>query len=410
VAVAVAVRALHTGGFAVFVAIASLVSWMSLASLGVAPGLTLGIARASSAEDRQTEARFFVVTMILMVGLATAILIGVFVFSSTTIFDRLLGTWLNGDLGDAHGAFVAMALLVAAQLVLSVPEAAQLGYQAQYATNIWASIGSAAALVMLLTVGPSIGSVTTFVVVSQGPQVVARALNGVTLVASRPYLLRPGGIPVRSLLRPLLGSGLAFAGMQLAGYLALQFGVLVLAAESTGASVALGGVILRGLSMAAGGVALVTTPMWPALADAATRGDLAWIRRAYRRMPALLMAYASVAALAILIGSKWALELWTGQALTVDLALRLCLAGYFMVGVFSHTYAIMLIGLGIMRFTALTLLVEAVIVASLQIALIPAFGVNGYVAALFVGTTLVSAWVLPIRARLEIAKLERPPR
>jgi O-antigen/teichoic acid export membrane protein len=407
VAVAVAVRTLHTNGFAVFVAVASLVSWMSLASLGVAPGLTLGIARAAPAEERQGEARLFVVTLILMVSVASAVLLVMLAFSRTEIIDHVLGTWLNGDLGDAHGALEAMAVLVAAQLILSVPEAAQLGYQAQYVTNLWIAIGSAATLILLLTIGPSIGSVTAFVVLSQGPQVVARALNGVTLLAARPYLLRPGGIPVRALMRPLLGSGLAFAGIQLAGYVALQFGVLVLAASSTKESVALGGVILRALAMAAGAVALVTTPMWPALTDAVARLDLGWVRRACWQLPALFMAYASLATVAILVWSRWALELWTGQRFPIDLTLQLYLAAYFMVGVWSHTYAILLIGFGVMRFTALTLLSEAMIVGALQIVLIPAFGVTGYLAALFLGTLLVSAWVLPARARLEIRRMEQ---
>jgi O-antigen/teichoic acid export membrane protein len=407
VAVAVAVRALHTGGFALFVTIASLVSWMSLAGLGVAPGLTLGIARASSVEDHQGEARLFSGSLILLGCTAGAILVVLLALANTEVITRQLGTWLNGDLGDARGAFAAMAILVAAQLVLSVPEAAQLGYQAQYATNAWICIGSAAVLILLLTIGSSINSVTEFVVISQGPLVVARVLNGVSLLAVRPYLLRPGGVPIRSLLRPLIGSGLAFAGIQLAGYVVLQFGVLVLAASSTKESVALGGLILRGSTMASGVVVLVTTPLWPALTDAVARRDLRWARQAYWRLPAVLMAYASLGAVAIVVGLEWALDLWTGQRLTIDLTLRLCLAAYFMAGVLSHIYAIFLIGLGELRFTALILLGEAVIVAALEIVLIPALGVTGYVAALFVGTALVSAWVLPVRARLEITKMEQ---
>jgi O-antigen/teichoic acid export membrane protein len=407
VAVAVAVRTLHAGGFALFVTIASLVSWMSLVGLGVAPGLTLGIARASSIEDRQGEARLFIGSLILLGCTAGAILVVMLALANTEIINRELGTWLNGDLGDARGAFAAMAILVGVQLVLSVPEAAQLGYQAQYATNAWICIGSAAVLFLLLTIGSSISSVTEFIVISQGPLVVARVLNAVFLLAVRPYLLRPGGVPVRSLLRPLIGSGLAFAGIQLAGYVVLQFGVLVLAASSTKESVALGGLILRGSTMAAGVVVLVTTPLWPALTDAVARRDLRWARQAFWRLPAVLMAYASLVAVAIVVGLEWALDLWTGQRLTIDLPLRLCLAAYFMAGVLSHIYAIFLIGLGQLRFTALILLGEAVIVAALEIVLIPALGVTGYVAALFVGTALVSAWVLPVRARLEITKMEQ---
>lgn len=405
VAVAIAVRALRADGFAMFVTVASLVSWINLASLGVAPGLTIGIARAAAAFDRVGEARLFVVSMTLMVGVATCLLLTTAVLAQTGLISRGLEEWLKSDGADGPVALVLMVSVIAAQLILAVPEAAQLGYQSQFVTNLWSGIGSVASLILLVTIGPSIGSVTAFVFISQVPQVLARTLNGLSLIGSRPYLLRPDRIPIRSMIRPVLGTGAAFAGIQLAGYFALQFGVLVLAATSTTESIALGGVILRGITLASGAVLLVTTPTWPALTDAVERGDRRWAMHIYRRMPVAALLYASLVGIGILVASEWAIEVWTGSAVLIRPELRIILAGYFVLGVWSHVNAVLLVGLGAIRPTSMVLLLEAATIAALQVVLVPSLGVTGYVGALLVGTLLVSAWVLPIRVRREILRI-----
>lgn len=402
VAVAVAVRTLQADGFALFVTVASLVSWINLASLGVAPGVTIGIARAAAVMDRLGEARLFVASLVIMLGVAAFVLASAFVLERTGLLSRGLEPWLGPSSGDGTATVLLMVGLVAAQLVLAVPEAAQLGYQAQFVTNVWTALGSSAALVLLGVFGTSVSSVTAFVAISQGPQVVARTLNAVTLLGSRRYLLQPGLVPVRSLVRPVVVTGLAFAGIQLASYFTLQFGVLVLAAGSDVESIALGGVILRGLTLASAPVLLITTPTWPALAHAVQQGDLDWARRAFHRIPRIALLYAAVVAVGIVVSAEWVIHVWTGTTMVVEPILRLFLAGYFVLGVWSHVNAIFMIGLGRLRSTAVVLLIEAATVAGLQIALVPAFGVTGYVAALLIGTVLVSAWILPLRARREL--------
>jgi O-antigen/teichoic acid export membrane protein len=403
VAVAVAFRVLKAEGFAVFVTIVSLVSWLSLASLGVAPGLTLGMARAASSADRVAQARLLVVSLILMAIVASSVAVVALVVGSTDALTGGLASRLGASGRDAAGALTLMILLVAAQIVLAVPEAAQLGLQSQHLTNAWNAAGSAVALGLLLTIGPSVSSIVGFVAISQGPQTVARALNGFSFVMSRPYLLRPRGLPFRALLPPILGSGLAFAGIQLASYVSLQVGLLILAAASDSAAIALAGLILRAVTLASGAVVLLTTPTWPAITDAAARGDRAWAIAAVRRMTLLTMVYAAAVALFVLVGAGWAFEAWSGRSIEVSLALRILLATYFVLGVWSHVSAIVLVGLGKLRFTALILLGEAFLIATLMVISIPAFGVIGYVGSLAVGTALVSAWLLPVRARRELS-------
>lgn len=406
-AVAIAVRALGSNGFALYVIIASLVSWIGLVGLGVAPGLTLGLARAAAIGDRVEGARLFVVALLLMLAIATVLVGCAILLGATGLIERLMANWLGSASSDASTALLCMAVLIAVQLVVVVPEAAQLGLQAQHVSNVWTGIGSAAAIVAMLTVGGAVTSVTAFVLVSQGPQVAARAANGVVFVLGRRYILRATDLQFRRHARPILGSGLAFAGFSLASYVALQVGLLVMAATVNATSVALAGVIVRGYLLEASGLALVTTPTWPAIANAVTRGDLAWVRRTYRFLTLGAITYCTLVAVAIIVGLEALIGIWTGTRPTDNPALRVLLATLVVVNGWAHVNAMTLVGLGALRFTAIVLIVEAVVVLALQVAFVPVAGVTGYVAALAVGAVAVSGWILPLRVHRELGKTTR---
>jgi O-antigen/teichoic acid export membrane protein len=405
VAVAIAVRALGSDRFALYVVIASLVAWISLAGLGVAPGLTLGVARAVARGDRVEEARLFVVALLLMVAVAALLIGAAVVLSASGIVEQLMVGWLGSGSGDASAALLCMAVLIALQLVVVVPEAAQLGLQSQHVSNLWAGLGSIAAIVLMTTFGGAVTSVTTFVLVSQGPQVAARAANGFFFVLGRRFLLRPPGLQVRQHVRPILGSGAAFAGFQIANYLGLQVGLIIMAATVDAASVALAGVIVRGLVLQIAGLGLVTTPTWPAIANAVSRGNMLWVRRAYHVLVLAALAYSSVVAGAILLGLEAMIGIWTGTRPADNVSVRVLLAVYVVVNAWAHVNAMTLVGLGALRFTAIILVAEAVLVIGMQVVLVPVLGVTGYVGALAVGAVLVSGWALGLRVQLEMEKL-----
>lgn len=401
--VAVAVRGLGADGFAAYVVIASLVSWMGLAGLGVAPGLTLDVARAAATDDRAEEARLFLVAILAMTAVAAILMGGAVLLGAVGVVDHVISGWLGAATEDAAAAFIVMALLLSLQLVVVVPEAAQLGLQAQHVSNLWACLGSAAAIILMLIAGSAITSVTAFVLISQGPQIAARAINGILFALGHRHVIR--STPEMGFwrhARSILGSGVAFAGLSLASYLMLQGGVLVMAATTDSASVALAGVIARGYMLVVSGLSLLTTPTWPAIASARSRGDVAWVRRTYRVLVAGGMLYATVAAVVVLFGFEAVIGAWTGSEPAPNTALRVLLAVFLIINAWGHINAMTLVGLGALGFTAIVLLAEAAVVLTLVFAVAPLAGVTGYVAALAAGAAFVSAWILPLRVFREL--------
>lgn len=397
IAVAVAGRALGQDGFGLFVVITSLVSWVSLAGIGIAPGLTLTTARAAAEGNDAEAANQFVVALLLMLTVATLVIVGTLLLGATGIVDDTLSEWMGSTSDDGRTALQVMAVLVAAQLVVVVPESAQLGLQRQHVTNLWAAAGSAAAIVGMFAAGGAIGSVTAFLAISQGPQVVARFVNGVAFVVRHQRLMRPAHLRLREQAARLIGSGIAFAGLSMATVISLQVGLIIVAASTDTASLALAGVIVRGYMLEVSGLSLISTPTWPAIARAAALGERQWILHAYRSLTRAALAYSGAAALVILVALEPLIEVWTGMRVTDNALLRVLLAAFIVVNGWAHANAMTLVGLGLLGFTAVTLIAESVLVVALVAAFVPVAGVSAYVGALAVAAVLVSGWLLPWR-------------
>lgn len=397
ISVGVAVRALGPDGFALFVVITSLVSWVGLAGIGVAPGLTLSMARATAERDESDAAGQFVVAVLLMLAIAVVLVTGASLLGAGGFVDALLRDWIGSPPQDGRTALQVMAVLVAAQLVAVVPESAQLGLHRQHVSNMWAAVGSAAAIFAMIVASDAITSVTTFVVVSQGPQVAARCLNGIVFVLRHRTLVQARGLRFRHRAGQLVRSGTAFAGLSLATFISLQAGLVIVAASTDAASVALAGVIVRGYTLGMSGLSLISTPTWPAIASAVGRGDRRWVARAYRWLTGAAMVYSGVAAIATLVAFEPLIEIWTGMRVADNLALRILVATFVLVNGWAHANAMTLVGLGSLGFTAVVLIAESLLVVGLVAAFVPVGGVAAYVGALAAGAVLVSGWILPLR-------------
>jgi O-antigen/teichoic acid export membrane protein len=395
--VGIAVRGLGPEGFALFVVVTSFVSWVGLAGIGVGPGLTLSVARATSEHDELEGTRQFAVALVLMLTVASVLVIGAWFLGAVGVVDALLRGLIGSAPEDGRTALQVMAVLVALQLIVVVPESAQLGLHTQHVSNVWAAIGSAAAIIAMLAGRDAVTSVTAFVLISQGPQVVARCLNGILFVFRHRMIVHVRGVRFWQHASRLIRSGTAFAGLSLATFISLQAGLIIVAASTDPASVALAGVIVRGYTLGMSGLSLISTPTWPAIARASARGDRRWIARAYRWLTGAALLYSGVAAIAILIAFEPLIEIWTGLRVADNLALRVLLAIFVLVNGWAHANAMTLVGLGSIGFTAVVLIAESVLVLGLLAASIPLAGVAAYVGALAVGAIFVSGWILPLR-------------
>lgn len=388
VAVGVAIRTLGPDALGSYLVMASLVAWLGLAAAGMGPGLTQRIATATANADRAGQANAFSSSVGLSGVFILVAAVAVLIVARLAFFESQSST---GE--DIQTAALILGVATAAQVWFSVFEAAQLGHQEQHFANVFQSVGLASVLVILLVAGSTLATVTAFVMATAVPPLVAKLSNAALYVARRRYLVT-GNVSIREA-ASVLSTSIAFATVQLGATASQQVGFLWLAAVAGPAATVPLGVMFRLNAAASSVVALVTQPLWPALADAIARQDTVWARQAYRRASWLTVSYAAAYAVGLMILGTSIVQWWTGAFVEVPGLMILLFGIYFVVGVWAHVNAITLVGLGNVWVAARVTCLEAVVSILGAVLLVAHLGPTGVILAMLIASATVSAILLP---------------
>jgi O-antigen/teichoic acid export membrane protein len=145
-----------------------------------------------------------------------------------------------------------------------------------------------------------------------------------------------------------------------------------------------------------GFVLMVTTPAWPAIVDARSKGDLGWIRQTSWRLRVYAVAVAVCAGGGLLAVGPWLLPLWVGpKAAALDRTVLAGYALYLLVYAWRHTHHMLLIGLGRVRLLAGVQLVESSLVLGAAWFGMHHGGLAPLLLAMAATIALVTGWSLP---------------
>jgi O-antigen/teichoic acid export membrane protein len=271
-----------------------------------------------------------------------------------------------------------------------------LGLQRSYVTNLLSFASSLVAIgatVAAAIVAPTVGAM---VLATLGPVVLARAISGFVLHRVEPGLWgRIGDIAWRAAPR-IAGRGLVFAAIAFAGFLSLDAGLLIVAAKLGTTQVPAAALVLRVLPLVLSIVAIITVPLWPAIAEAAEDGDVHWIARAGGRAAAFVMAYAIAAALVVVVGGEKVVALWTGGRIAISFDILVAAGGLIITFSFEVVTQTMLFGLGLAGSLAAVLLFRSVLSIILVFLLAGALGQEAALVGPIIAALLTSSWLLPL--------------
>jgi O-antigen/teichoic acid export membrane protein len=107
------------------------------------------------------------------------------------------------------------------------------------------------------------------------------------------------------------------------------------------------GVFITLTIMQLGFVVMLSTPTWPAVAEALARDDHPWARNAAKRLYLYGTAFAVCSALGLVLVGPWVLPLWLGGEFSnIGRLLLACYGLYFAAHVWRHLNHAMMIGTG----------------------------------------------------------------
>lgn len=184
-----------------------------------------------------------------------------------------------------------------------------------------------------------------------------------------------------SFLRDLMGIGVQFFFLQVAGIILFASSNIIISKILGPDSVTPYNIVYRYFSIIPLAFTILITPMWSAVTDAYTRGDIEWIRKSMHNIRYFLLGIAVVVIIMISF-SNIVYHLWVGNGIVIPFRLTLFMGIYVYILVWSLSYSNFLNGIGKLRVQVINTSVIAIVFYPLSFLLIDIYGVEGIVQAL----------------------------
>ena len=395
-AMPVAMHALGVSRFGVYTSLAAVISWLGVSQLGISPGLTRKIAEAAARDDKKLETElissaFFLMLVIIMpITIISLFLIWlgdpIFIFGSK---------FKPFDLEIRQGLTVLL-IIFTLKILLCIGEAAQSGYQEQFITNAWGTAGNIICLLSLFFITRYLPTILGVILAVNGALLLAQIGNFSYLVLrKRPHLLPSYFSYNRSLIKGIMGLGIAYSLVQLSGILSYDFCILLAGRIHGPAASAKIAIMIQIITLGMGLVAMISQPLWPAITDAVTRNEYLWVKRIYLRTIKIIMIYACIVGCLIGFGGNLIVTYWFGPKVAPPLGLHLLIGLDFILEVWVHMHFIFLIGVGRIKNASIYIIIRGILTLPVALYTIPKFGIPGVGVALVLPLILLTTWTLP---------------
>lgn len=383
--------------YGLWVIISTILSWLTLADIGLGNGLINAVAAADGQGRPDLAQRYVAITFwtLIVIAATLGLVLGL-------VWPWLeWNAWLNvaTEQGRAElGLALAIAMgLTLINLPLSTASRVLVAYQEGALANYWTATGSMLGLLGLLIATQTRAGLPALVLGFLGGQTLAAAFGALWVFGWHKAWLQPRLASVSlSESWHFMKTGVEFFLLQIAALVLFQTDNLIIArfigpAEVTGYSIT-----YRLFSTVALLHSLALAPLWPAYAEAAARGDWAWVRRAFSWT--LIGGMAATTLLLIALGLLAApfVRLWTVGEVSTSPELVWLMVAWAWLWAWGNTFAFLLNGLGRIRFQMIMGLILATVNLMLSIRWAQAYGVIGVIGATVVAYSVVIAWTMPL--------------
>ena len=182
-------------------------------------------------------------------------------------------------------------------------------------------------------------------------------------------------------LKDLMGIGMQFFFLQIAGIILFASSNIIISQILGPENVTPYNIAYRYFSVIPLIFAILITPMWSAVTDAYTRGEIDWIKRSMYKIRKLLFLTGIVIFLMI-VCADIAYKLWIGSKVSIPFTLTLCMGIYIYILVWSLSYSNFLNGIGKLKLQVINTAFVAVIFYPLAVFLTKIGGVTFMVIAM----------------------------
>lgn len=400
-AIPLAVRVMGREEFGLYTSVGLTLSTIVLLEVGVGPALAHGLSEARAKGDGEKARRLVSTALVLIVGLA--LIAGLILASVLALvpIPKLFGPEYAGMESLMRPALWMGLVLFLLIFILNLTDRLREGLLEVARTNAWGAAGNVLAAVSVAIGVWFVPEVWFLVLAIHGSVVLAKLGNTVMLWRKHPDLLPSLRGFDRGTARHLFTDGAAFATCcLLVGVVEYNFCTWMVGQLHGPSQVALYGVFVTLSVMQLGFVIMLSTPTWPAVAEALARGDLEWARKAGKKLYLYGLAFATCSFIGMVSLGPWALEVWLGEKFAgIPRGLLAAYSFYFVAHVWRHMNHALMIGTGqVMALARVQFLETGVLALAAWFAL--KYGCMGYMlVAMAVVIFSATGWVLPLKVR-----------
>lgn len=393
----IAVRVLGRDEFGLYTTVNFTLATVAILQVGIGPALAHGLssakARGGEQESRGLSSSAFFLTagMALLAGiLLSAVLV-------TVPLPALFGDEFAGKESVLRPALWTGLVLFLLLFVLNLTDRTREGLLETSVNNLWGAAGN---LIAAAAVGIGvwfIPQVWFLVLAVHGSLVIAKLGNTVSLWRAHPET-RPAWTKFSpSVAKLLFTDGLAFSACTLVtGIVEYNLCGWLVGREGGPSATALYGVFVSMTIMQLGFVMMLSTPTWPAVAEALARGDIPWAKRAARKLYGFGVAFGLCAFGGLALLGPWVFSWWLGKDFSdVPRITFACYGLYFVAHVWRHLNHAMMIGTGQVGKLARIQFIESAGVAIVAYLALKHGGIGPMLAAMGLTILIVTGTILP---------------
>lgn len=374
------VKYLGAERFGLWMTIGSVVTMLGFADLGVGSGLMNAVAHAHGKDDILEIKKKIAVGVLLLSGLSLLILLTFFIAYHFVIWTHLVNVSSELASSEIAPTIAVVIIFFALSIPAGIAVKVQMGLQMGFSANLWLAAGSTLGFAAILAVIHLEGGLPYLAAASVAPPVIIGILASVYLFGKQKPFLRPkfSGLKISDA-KSLAGTSGLFLVLQISGLIAFQSDNLIIIHYLGAEAVARYVVAFKLFSLPAMFLSLFLNAMWPAYAEASSRGDKEWVYSTFCKSIRFSAIIVLPLSFVLLIIGKWIIEKWVGSSFEPTWDLLIGLFFWSVLTIFGGNFAALLNGLGVIRFQVITSVSMAVVNIIVSVWLVQLVGVSGAV-------------------------------
>jgi O-antigen/teichoic acid export membrane protein len=365
--------------FGIWMTINSLVALASFADLGMGLALMNAVAAAHGRGDTQGQRASF--TNAIAISLVIACVLGALFLGAQGLVDwqRLLNISSAGATGEVRTSVLVIMAVFLVGLPLGLANSVWNGLQRTYVPNLSVALGAGVALLgVIFSVKLGFGIPALVAAVSGGP-LFASAVTFALLRAFRTDIRPRIALLSKPEAARLVGAGMSFFMLQLALAVATSSDPLVLTRVIGPQAVAQYWVVSRLYAVPFGiSVALISVS-WPAFREAGSRGDHAWVLRAFKLVVGASVAIVIPFSIAAVFIGPAVVSFITAGRIALDASLFVAFGASTLAWTLANSLSVLLSSRAVVWPQVLSWGLMAVANISLGVALASRIGTSGVV-------------------------------